>query len=150
LGHFPQAGCGWQQCAGRKVADLFQIDELFEIMQRLMRGDIDRPAGGGRHPWSGKLECRAEIGERRFALIKRCPHAGQHKTRCMFPGIGLRRLDGTVFRLGEVPQLKGYIRQGGEYGRRGVPPRKVAQGASRLGVAAIGDDALYVLRHRGL
>jgi hypothetical protein len=142
LGHFPQAGRGWQQCTGRKIANLFQIDELFEIVQRLMRGDIDRPAGGGRHPWAGKFECRAEIGERRFAFIKRCPHAGQHKARRVFLGIGLRRLDGTVFGLREVPQLKAYIRQGGEYGRRGGPPREVAQGVSRLAVAAIGDGAL--------
>ena len=34
-----------------------------EVVQRLMRGNGDRPAADGHHPWSGKLECRAEIGQ---------------------------------------------------------------------------------------
>ena len=34
-----------QQRAGCKIVGLFQVDELFEVVQRLMRGKGDRPAG---------------------------------------------------------------------------------------------------------
>ena len=50
LCHFSQTGGYRQQRAGRKIVDLFQIDELFEVVQRLMRRNSDRPAAGRRHP----------------------------------------------------------------------------------------------------
>ena len=150
LCHFSQTGGDRQQRAGRKIVDLFQINELFEVVQRLMRGNSDRPAAGGRHRWSGKLERRAEIGQRRIAFIQRCPHAGQQHARRVFPRIGRHGLERIVFRLGELAQLEVHVRQGHENGHRRLRPHQVSQGVSRFAVAAMGDAAPDALRHWGL
>ena len=100
------AGTG-SSVPGARLSTCSEIDELFEVVQRLMRGNSDRPAGGGRHPWSGKLERRAEIGQRRIAFIQRCPHAGQQHARGVFARIGLDGLERILFCLGEIPQLEG-------------------------------------------
>ena len=116
LRHLSHAGGHRQQRAGRKIVDLFQIDELLEVVQRLVRGKSDRPAAGGRHRWAGKLEGGAEIGQSRIAFIQRCPHAGQQDACGMFPRIGLDGLERILLCLGELSQLEGHVRQGHENG----------------------------------
>ncbi|HET9354035.1 MAG TPA: hypothetical protein VFO32_08565 [Sphingomicrobium sp.] len=116
LRHFSQIGRHRQERAGRQIADLFEIDQLLEIVQRLMRGKSDRPTAGGRHRWSGKLERRAEIGQCRIAFIQRRPHAGQQHACGMFPRIGRHGLERILLRLGELSQLEGHVRQGHENG----------------------------------
>ncbi len=150
LRHVPQSGGYRQQRAGCQIVDLFEINELFEVVQRLMRGDSDRPAVGGRRLRSGKLERRAEIGQRRIAFIQRCPHAGQQHARCVFPRIGRHGLERVLLGLGEVAQLEVHVRQGHEDGHRGLSLHQISQGVGRFAVAATGDAALDALRHGGL